>query len=39
MANRLAAIHIGKKALGMDDESYRLLLSDMFGKRSAKELT
>lgn len=39
MANRLAAIHIGKKALGMDDESYRLLLSDMFGKRSAKDLT
>ena len=39
MANRLAAIHIGKKALGMDDESYRLLLSDMFAKRSAKDLT
>ena len=39
MANRLAAIHIGKKNLGMDDESYRLLLSDMFGKRSAKDLT
>lgn len=39
MANRLAAIHIGKKALGMDDESYRLLLSDVFGKRSAKDLS
>lgn len=39
MANRLAAIHIGKKHLGMDDESYRLLLNDMFQKNSAKDLT
>lgn len=39
MANKLAAIHIGKKALGMDDDSYRYLLNDMFGKTSAKDLT
>lgn len=39
MANRLAAIQIGKKALGMCDDSYRMLLNDMFGKKSAKDLT
>jgi phage gp16-like protein len=39
MANRLAAIQIGKKALGMCDDSYRILLNDMFGKQSAKDLT
>lgn len=39
MANRLAAIHIGKKALGMCDDSYRILLKDMFGKQSSKDLT
>jgi phage gp16-like protein len=39
MGNRLAAIQIGKKALGMCDDSYRILLKDMFGKQSAKDLT
>ncbi len=34
-----AAIHIAKKALGMDDETYRLLLKNMFGVESSKNLT
>jgi phage gp16-like protein len=35
----LAKIHIAKKDLGFDDETYRGLLYDRCGKRSAKELS
>jgi hypothetical protein len=35
----LAAIHVGKKALGLDEETYRDLLSRVTGKRSAKDLS
>lgn len=34
---RLAAIHVGKAALGMDDDAYRDLLAHLTAKRSAKE--
>lgn len=40
VGNQLARIHIGKKALGWDDETYRDWLALNFnGKRSAKDLT
>ena len=40
MRNRdLARIHIGKKALRLDDETYRAMLYQVTGKRSAKDLT
>lgn len=35
---RLAAIHLGKKELGLDDDTYRDLLEQVTGKRSAKDL-
>lgn len=35
----LAKIKIGQKQLGMDDEQYRTMLSDRYGKRSAAKLT
>ncbi|EJF76788.1 hypothetical protein MCO_01501 [Bartonella sp. DB5-6] len=35
----LAAIHMGKKALGLDDETYRALLFRLTGKQSAKDLS
>lgn len=35
----LAAIHTGKRALGLDDAEYRGLLEDLTGKRSAADLT
>lgn len=41
MKNRnqlLAAIHIGKKKLGLDDDVYRDMLENLTGKRSAKAL-
>lgn len=31
-------IHIGKQQLGMDEETYRSLLGQQFGKSSSKEL-
>ncbi|WP_208438024.1 regulatory protein GemA [Bartonella taylorii] len=34
----LAAIHLGKRALGLDDETYRALLYRLTGKQSAKDL-
>ncbi|PIT69704.1 regulatory protein GemA [Bartonella tribocorum] len=34
----LAAIHMGKRALGLDDETYRALLFRLTGKQSAKDL-
>lgn len=35
----LAAIHTGKRMLGLDDADYRHLLEDLTGKRSAADLT
>jgi phage gp16-like protein len=37
--NRLAAIHMGKKALGLDDDTYRDMLEHVTGKRSAKDMS
>ncbi|WP_275065390.1 gp16 family protein [Bartonella sp. ML69XJBT] len=34
----LAAIHMGRRALGLDDETYRALLYRLTGKQSAKDL-
>ncbi len=36
---RLAAIHIGKKTLGLDEETYRDLLESAAGVRSAADAT
>lgn len=36
---RLAAIHMGKKQLGLDDDIYRDMLEQVTGKRSAKDMT
>lgn len=38
MQKMIQLIHIGKSQLKMDDESYRLLLQQQFGKRSSKAL-
>ncbi|WP_273721653.1 regulatory protein GemA [Bartonella sp. ML71XJBT] len=35
----LAAIHMGRRALGLDDETYRALLYRLTGKQSAKDLS
>lgn len=35
----LAAIHTGKRALGLDDDAYRTFLEELTGKRSAADLT
>lgn len=35
---RLAAIHMGKKQLGLDDDIYRDMLEQVTGKRSAKDM-
>ncbi|HAV4522537.1 TPA: regulatory protein GemA [Acinetobacter baumannii] len=35
---RLAAIHMGKTKLGLDDDTYRDMLEQIAGKRSAKDL-
>lgn len=34
----LAKIHMGKKQLGLDDETYRAMLNDMFGVTTAAKL-
>ncbi len=36
---QLSKIHIAKKDLGLDDETYRALLGRVAGVRSAKDLT
>lgn len=36
---RLAAIHMGKKQLGLDDDIYRDMLEQVTGKRSAKDMS
>ena len=35
----LAKVHIGKKAMGWDDDTYRLILQSRYGKSSAAHLT
>ena len=35
---RLAAIHMGKKALNLDEDTYRDMLEHVTGKRSAKDM-
>lgn len=35
--SRIAAIHMGKAALGMDDDTYRDFLENITGQRSAKD--
>ena len=35
----LAKVHIGKKRLGLDDETYRALLSDAYGVNTAAKLS
>ena len=35
---QLAALHVGKKALGLDDDAYRATLQELTGCSSAKEL-
>ena len=37
--NALAAIHVAKKQLGLDDDTYRAVLVRVTGKDSAKEMT
>jgi phage gp16-like protein len=37
--NPLAAIHVKKKALGLDDDTYRALLERVTGKRSAGDMS
>lgn len=39
MMNPLAAIHVGKKQLALDDDTYRALLERVTGKRSSKDMT
>ncbi|WP_147693994.1 gp16 family protein [Vogesella mureinivorans] len=39
MRNLLAQIHIAKKALGMDDATYRAMLHSVAGVTSAKDLS
>lgn len=36
---QLARIHAGKKALGLDEETYRALLERVTGKRSSADMT
>lgn len=36
---QLGRIHAGKKALGMDDDTYRCLLERVTGKRSSADMT
>ena len=37
--NQKARIHIGQKALGMDDDTYRAFLQRLTGKSSSKAMT
>lgn len=39
IGNQLARIHIGKKTLNMDDDTYQALLQRLTGKTSAKDCT
>lgn len=39
MASALATIHTGKKALGLDEDTYRAMLERITGKTSARDLS
>ncbi|MCY1669319.1 regulatory protein GemA [Rhizobium sp. SL86] len=39
MTTSLAALHIAKKHLGLDDDTYRAKLANLTGKTSAKDMT
>ncbi len=39
MASSIAAIHVAKKQLGLDDDVYRAKLFNITGKRSVKDMT
>ncbi|TCT41175.1 gp16 family protein [Martelella mediterranea] len=39
MSRSIAALHVAKKQLGLDDETYRAKLSTITGKSSAKEMS
>ncbi|QIO60670.1 gp16 family protein [Rhizobium leguminosarum] len=39
MSSSIAAIHVAKKQLGLDDDTYRAKLARITGKSSAKEMT
>lgn len=39
VGNQLARIHIGRKALGLDEDTYRALLLRLTGKSSSKEMS
>lgn len=39
MTSSIAAIHVAKKQLGLDDDVYRAKLYNITGKRSAKDMT
>ncbi|MGF6156990.1 phage gp16-like protein [Ensifer sp. KUDG1] len=39
MTSSLAAIHVAKKKLGLDDDSYRAKLTHITGKSSTKDMT
>ncbi|MEH0069178.1 phage protein GemA/Gp16 family protein [Pannonibacter sp. Pt2-lr] len=39
MSNLLAVIHVKKKGLGLDDDTYRDLLARITGVRSAGDMT
>ncbi|APO76085.1 hypothetical protein AM571_CH03291 [Rhizobium etli 8C-3] len=39
MTSSIAAIHVAKKQLGLDDDTYRAKLARITGKQSAKEMT
>lgn len=36
---RIATLHMGKKALSLDEDTYRDMLEQVTGKRSAKDMT
>ncbi|MGX1259821.1 gp16 family protein [Sinorhizobium fredii] len=39
MTSSIAAIHVAKKQLGLDDDTYRAKLANITGKASAKDMT
>jgi phage gp16-like protein len=39
MTNSIAAIHVAKKQLGLDEDTYRAKLANITGKTSAKDMT
>ncbi len=39
MTSSIAAIHVAKKQLGLDDDTYRAKLTNITGKASVKDMT